>query len=154
MDALFRPLFDISQRIAGSFLRISLGLILFWIGSLKFVDPSPVVGLLAGSLSFLAFPAFVYVLGVVELIAALLLWSNRGVRYAALLSVGLFAGTLIIFLIAPALTYGEAGFPLLSLVGQFLLKDLLLMAASVSLVAMDSRRQPQMVAAVEPAYQA
>jgi len=154
MDTLFRPFFDISQRIAGSFLRISLGLILFWIGSLKFVDPSPVVGLLAGSLSFLAFPAFVYVLGMVEVIAALMLWSNRGVRYAGLLSVALFAGTLTIFIIAPAVTYGDAGFPLLSLVGQFLLKDLVLMAASVSLVAMDAAKQPQRIPVAAPVYQA
>jgi uncharacterized membrane protein YkgB len=35
----------------------------------------------------------------------------------------IFAGTLTIFLIAPHVTYGAQGFPYLSLVGQFLLKD-------------------------------
>ena len=34
------------QRIATPFLRVSLGVVLSWIGALKFVDPSPVVGLL------------------------------------------------------------------------------------------------------------
>ena len=54
---------------------------------------------------------------------------------------GLFAGTLVIFLIAPMVTYGEAGFPLLSLAGEFLLKDLVLFSASVSLVSMASARE-------------
>jgi uncharacterized membrane protein YkgB len=46
-------LFAIAQRIAARFLRISLGIILLWIGALKFVDPTPVVGLLQASLPFL-----------------------------------------------------------------------------------------------------
>jgi uncharacterized membrane protein YkgB len=48
-----------ARRFAGPFLRISLAVILAWIGVLKFVDPSPVVGLLQASLPFLAFNAFV-----------------------------------------------------------------------------------------------
>ena len=39
-----------AQRIAGPFLRLSLAIILAWIGALKFVDPTPVVGLLQASL--------------------------------------------------------------------------------------------------------
>ena len=42
-----------ARRINGPFLRISLAIILAWIGALKFVDPSPVVGLLQASLPFL-----------------------------------------------------------------------------------------------------
>jgi uncharacterized membrane protein YkgB len=132
--------FALTQRIAAPFLRISLGLIIFWIAALKFVDPSPVVGLLQGSLPFLAFPAFVYVLGVLEIVAALLLLGNVYVRYVGFGVMALFAGTLTIFLVAPGVTYGQAGFPLLSLVGQFLLKDLVLFAAALSLVAIDSAR--------------
>ena len=51
MDALFAT----AQRIAAPLLRISLGIIVLWIGALKFVDPSPIVMLLKGSLPFLAF---------------------------------------------------------------------------------------------------
>ena len=134
------PVFALTQRIAAPFLRLSLGLILLWIGALKFVDPSPVVGLLQGSLPFLALPAFVYLLGVLEVIAALLLFGNAYVRYVGFGVMALFAGTLTIFLIAPGLTYGDAGFPRLTLVGQFLLKDLVLFATAVALVAADSAR--------------
>lgn len=125
----------LARRISPVFVRVALGVVLLWIGALKFVDPAGVVGLLEASLTFLAFPAVVYVLGVLEVIAALLLFTGKALPYASLLLVGLFGGTLLIFLIAPAVTYGDAGFPLLSLPGEFLLKDVVLMAASVSVAA-------------------
>jgi uncharacterized membrane protein YkgB len=121
-----------AQRIAGPFLRISLALILAWIGALKFADPTPVVGLLQASLPFLALPAFVYLLGAVEIVTAFLLVTGIALPYAGLVTIGLFAGTLTIFVIAPSVT----GFPLLTLAGQFLLKDLGLMAAAVNVIAM------------------
>ena len=130
-------LFMITQRLAAPVLRISLGIVLLWIGALKFVDPTPVVGLLQASLPFLASSTFVYLLGVLEVLAALALFGNIGVRYVGLLILVLFAGTLTIFLIAPGLT----GFPVLTLVGQFLLKDLVLAAATVTVIATDVARE-------------
>ena len=60
MDALSQ----LMNRIAYPFLRITMGLVLVWIGGLKFVDPSPVVGLIGASpFAFLASSGFVYLLG-------------------------------------------------------------------------------------------
>jgi uncharacterized membrane protein YkgB len=132
-----------AQRFAGPFLRISLAVILAWIGALKFVDPSPVVSLLQASLPFLAFSAFVRVLGAVEIVTAILLVTGVALPYAGLVTIGLFAGTLTIFVIAPGVT----GFPFLTLAGQFLLKDLGLMAAAVNVIAMSSLAQPVAAAA-------
>jgi uncharacterized membrane protein YkgB len=60
--------------------------------------------------------------------------------YAGVIVVALFAGTLTILLITPTVT----NIPTLSLVGQFLLKNLGLMAAAVQIIAMapvhESRR--------------
>ena len=131
-------LFALTRAIAPKFLRYSMALILLWIGGLKFADPSPVVGLLQASFSFLASNQVVYLLGLVEVILAILLAAGIGVRYVGLAVMGLFVGTLAIFLIAPAVTYGDRGFPFLSLPGEFLLKDLVLMAAAMALVAMES----------------
>ena len=132
-----------ARRISGPFLRFSLALILAWIGALKFVDPSPVVGLLQASLPFLASNAFVYVIGVVEIAVAILLITGVAQPYAGMVTVGLFVGTLTIFVIAPSVT----GFPTLSLAGQFLLKDLGLMAAAVNVIAMAPVREPRRAAA-------
>lgn len=138
MDALTQLI----SRISYTFLRLSMGLVLVWIGGLKFVDPSPVVGLIGASpFSFLASNGFVYLLGAGEVIVGLLLWANIQVKYVAILNMGLFVGTIAILILTPMVAYGEAGFPLLSLPGEFLLKDTVLMAASASLSAMASAQE-------------
>jgi uncharacterized membrane protein YkgB len=134
-------LFELTDKVAPRLLRWSLALVLLWIGALKFADPTPVVGLLEASLSFLAFPAFVYVLGVFEVGAALLLFFGAALRYVGILTAGLFVGTLLIFLIAPGVSYGEAGFPSMTLAGEFLLKDAVLLSAAL-MVARSSTRDP------------
>jgi uncharacterized membrane protein YkgB len=94
-------------------------------------------------LPFLAFSTFVYVLGAIEISVAILLVAGVALPYAGLLTVGLLASTLTIFVIAPAVT----GFPRLSLTGQFLLKDIGLMAAAVKVIAMAPAREPRRIAA-------
>jgi reactive chlorine resistance protein C len=131
-------LLTLVERIAGPLLRISLGLVLLWIGALKFADPTPVVGLLHASLPLLASKGFVYGVGVLEIVASILLFAGMGVRYIGLLVLILFAGTLTIFAVAPAVTFGSKGFPYLSLAGQFLLKDFVLAAAAIAMVALES----------------
>lgn len=139
MDGLFAAI----ERTWAPFLRLSLAVILIWIGALKFVNPAPIIGLLHASplWGFLATNDFVYVLGALELLGALFLLLNRAVRYVGLLVVLLFVGTLSIFVTAPAVTFGTPqGFPILSLAGQFLLKDLGLAAAALAAVAHDVRQ--------------
>ena len=97
-------------------------------------------GLLAASLPLFAHNGFVYTLGALEILAALALFAGIWVRYVGLGILLLFGGTLTIFLVAPAITYGPHGFPVLSLLGQFLLKDTVLAAAAVNLIALDSVR--------------
>lgn len=130
-------------------LRYSLALVLFWIGALKFADPAPVVGLLDASLPFLAFAGLVYVLGVFELTAAALLVWGTALRAVTPIVAGMFGGTLLIFVVAPAVSYTEAGFPMLSLAGEFLLKDIVLLAATLSVFAAEpvgaTRTQPEVI---------
>lgn len=128
MESLFR----VAGQLSAPALRLSLAVVLGWIGALKFVDPIPVVELLRASFPFLAVPGFVYLLGAAEVTAAFLLVAGLARRWVGLVCMGLFAGTLTIFAIAPAVSFGEAGFPHLTLAGEFLLKDLVLLAASAA----------------------
>jgi uncharacterized membrane protein YkgB len=132
----FKTLFNLAERVAGPLLRISLGVVLLWIGSLHLQNPHSIVVLLSMSLSFLAYSTFVYVLGALEVIAGVLLIAGLWVRYVGLLTLVLFAGTLTIFVIAPGVT----GFPVLNLTGQFLLKDIVLASAAITVVARDVAR--------------
>src|SRR5260370_42701363 len=101
---LMKTLFNFAERLAGPLLRISLGLVLLWIGSLHLQNPQSIVVLLSLSLPFLAYSAFVYVLGALEVIAGIMLIAGLWVRYVGLLTLVLFAGTLTIFVIAPGVT--------------------------------------------------
>jgi uncharacterized membrane protein YkgB len=131
-----KTLFSFAERLAGPLLRISLGLVLLWIGSLHLQNPQSIVVLLSLSLPFLAYSGFVYVLGALEVIAGIMLIAGLWVRYVGLLTLVLFAGTLTIFVIAPGVT----GFPVLNLTGQFLLKDIVLASAAITVVARDATR--------------
>jgi len=88
----------------------------------------------------------VYLLGAGEVVIGALLFANIQVKYVGILTMGLFVGTLAILILTPKVAYGDAGFPLLSLPGEFLLKDIVLMAASASLSAMASSREMTQVA--------
>ena len=132
-----KTVFQFVERIAPYLLRISLGLVLLWIGALHLQNPHSILVLLSMSLPFLASSTFVYVLGALEVIAGVLLIAGLWVRYVGLLTLILFAGTLTIFVLTPGLT----GFPLLTLTGQFLLKDLVLAAAALTVAATDASRQ-------------
>lgn len=147
MDALTQLI----SRIAYPFLRIAMGIVLVWIGGLKFVDPSPVVGLIGASpFAPLASNGFVYMLGAGEVIVGVLLWANIQVKYVGILNMLLFVGTIAILILTPKVAYGDAGFPLLSLPGEFLLKDIVLMAASASLSAMAQTQEMAQVRTSQP----
>src|SRR5260370_30020044 len=101
-ENIMKTVFQFVERIAPYALRISLGLVLLWIGALHLQNPQSIVVLLSMSLPFLASSAFVYVLGALEVIALVLLIAGLWVRSVGLLTLALFAGTLTIFVIAPA----------------------------------------------------
>ncbi|GHO68366.1 hypothetical protein KSC_072580 [Ktedonobacter sp. SOSP1-52] len=71
------------------------------------------------------------------IVAAIPLIAGAWLRYVGLLCLVLCTGTLTIFVIAPAVT----GFPALTLYGEFLLKDVVLAAATVSIIAMEAAKQ-------------
>jgi uncharacterized membrane protein YkgB len=142
-----KDVFQFVEHLAPYLLRISLGLVLLWIGALHLQNPQSIVVLLSMSLPFLASSVFVYVLGALEVIAGVLLIAGLWVRYVGLLTLVLFAGTLTIFVLAPAVT----GFPLLTLIGQFLLKDVVLASAAITVAATDAAKHEAKLGVVKKA---
>jgi uncharacterized membrane protein YkgB len=119
-------------------------LVIVWIGALKFTDyeanliqplvaNSPLMGWVYGVVSVTTFSA---VLGVVELTAAALIavkpWAPKASIVGSLMAIGMFVATLSFMLTTPGVVAPEAGgFPVLSLVGSFLVKDVVLLAAAL-----------------------
>jgi uncharacterized membrane protein YkgB len=145
--------FQIAEKGAGSFhflalLRWALVVIFLWFGGMKFtayeaagiapfIAHSPIMGWLH---ALFGIQGASYVIGVIELstAAALILGAVQPVFSAlgAAMSAATYVITLTFFLSTPGVAEPAAGgFPAISAApGQFLLKDLVLLAASLSLL--------------------
>ncbi|MDQ3418592.1 MAG: DoxX family membrane protein [Acidobacteriota bacterium] len=124
-------------------LRVSLGLVYLWFGALKVLGMSPVVELvraanplLATLPLYVALAAFEVGLGVVLLVGT---WTRMGAAAATLHLFGTFA----VVVSSPRLVF-QPWFPFLTMEGEFLIKNLVLLAAAAALwsLSRQSSRTP------------
>jgi uncharacterized membrane protein YkgB len=137
----------VDQRLmsgGGNVIRYGLVIVIVWIGALKFtaseatriqpfIEHSPFMSWLNGVFSVQTLAA---VLGTIEIAAAVLIalrhWLPLLSAVGSAVATLLFIGTLSFLFTTPGVTDAAAGgFPALSSIGQFLLKDLVLLGASV-----------------------
>jgi reactive chlorine resistance protein C len=141
------------EPVTRAALYVSLAVIYFWFGGMKFteyeaqglvplVSNSPLLSWFYAVFSVRGFATF---LGFVEisiglLVFAGLVWSTAG-ALGGLLSAGLFVTTLTFMASTPGVFESGLGFPAITVApGQFLLKDLGLLAASLWIVTDSARR--------------
>ena len=131
-------------RFGGTLARYGLVLVIGWIGLLKFfeyeaqgIEPlvanSPFMSWVYDVFSVTTFSAM---LGVVEVTAAVLLavkpWWPKVSAVGSVIAIGLFVATLSFLFTTPGIGEESAGgFPLLSLNGSFLIKDVALLGIAV-----------------------
>jgi len=130
---------EIVRAIRVTFLlRLSLAGIFFWFGMLKLAGVSPVVSLLKSTMPFLAGSPYIELIGIAEIVIAIGLVIERfSDQAAALMIIHLFC-TLSLAIVAPTIVFAPA-FPVLTLDGEFLAKNLVLITAG--LVVISSRRR-------------
>jgi uncharacterized membrane protein YkgB len=133
--------------------RYGLVLTLLWIGGMKFTayEAEGIMGFVTNSplmnwaYSLFSVRSFAALLGVTEIIIALLIasrpFSARAAFVGGALAVGMFLTTLSFLVTTPGVwEVSVGGFPALSVVpGQFLAKDFVLFGASLRLFGEDSR---------------
>ncbi len=125
-------------------IRYGLVLVLLWIGGMKFTayEAEGISGLVANSplmswaYQILGNRPFSAAVGVTELVIAVLIaarpYSAKTSAIGSLLAIGMFLTTLSFMLSTPGVVEPSQGFPILSVVpGQFLLKDVVLLGASI-----------------------
>jgi uncharacterized membrane protein YkgB len=112
-------------------LRVTLGLIFFWFGALKLLGASPILTILKQTYPFVPLMPFTIVLGVWEVLIGCGLMTKRALRCALVLLCFHLAGTFISLLFAPLLFFRH-GSPLwLTVEGEFVAKNMVLMAAGL-----------------------
>ena len=112
-------------------LRVCLGIVFVWFGSLKLIGKSPVAELVAHTVYWVPSELFVPFLGVWEIAVGV------GLLFAAALRLTLFlfwlqmAGTFLVLVVKPAIAFQGGNPLLLTTEGEFVIKNLVLIAAGL-----------------------
>jgi uncharacterized membrane protein YkgB len=112
-------------------LRLALGAVFFWFGALKIFANSPVTSLIQQTYAFLPIGIFIFVLGVWEMLIGVGIIFKCALRIVLVLLAVHLVGTFTAVLLNPRLFFVQ-GFPLcLTVDGEFVMKNLVLMTAAL-----------------------
>jgi uncharacterized membrane protein YkgB len=118
------------ERHGYRLLRIAMGIIFIWFGALKPFGLSPAEALVARATAWIPIPGFLYVLAVWEVAIGVCFLYQPLVRWAVVLLFLHMPGTMLPLITLPDTTW--ARFPVaLSLEGQYIVKNLVLISAGL-----------------------
>lgn len=112
-------------------LRLALGVVFLWFGLLKVMGRSPVARLIAATVYWMSPSAFIPWLGVWEMVVGLGLLFTRALRVTLLLFWLQLAGTLFALVLRPDITFQGGNPLLLTAEGEFIVKNLVLIAGGI-----------------------
>lgn len=111
-------------------LRFSLGIIFIWFGYLKIIDASPAKEVVSATIFWIDAEVFFPILGIWEVLIGLFLCFKRTIRIAIGLLLFQMPGTFLPLIILPEVCFEN--FPLeLSMEGQYIIKNLILISAAI-----------------------
>lgn len=123
------------RRWSLTLLRISLGIVYVWFGAMKVIGTSPVVDLIQNLHPNYPEPMFCLVLGVWEIVIGLGFLSGKFLRTTLILMWAQMGGIMIGLFTDPELFFQPASPISLTYDGEFLIKNLVLIAASLVIAA-------------------
>lgn len=127
-------LIEFLRKHSSLILRLSLGIVFVWFGALKVTGTSPVADLLEKTVWWLPSSATVLALGITEVVIGLGLIFRIAPRVILLLFTLQMIGTFLTFFVVPGMMF--EGNPLkLTVLGEFVVKNLVLLAAGLSVAA-------------------
>lgn len=123
------------RRVGLTLLRISLGVVFVWFGALKVANVTPVAELVAATLPFVNPAWFVPVLGAVEMVLGLGLLLGRAITVVSAVLVAHLCGTFLVLGMQPELAFQNGNPLLLTTIGEFVIKNVVLIASALVLAA-------------------
>jgi uncharacterized membrane protein YkgB len=112
-------------------LRVSVGLVFVWFGLLKVFDVSPVSDLVTQTVYWFDPDGVVLALGIVEVVVGSLLLVGKWLRLALALFAAQMIGTFLVFFVLPEVAFRNGNPLLLTVEGEFVVKNLVLLAAGI-----------------------
>jgi putative oxidoreductase len=129
----------LAHRHGMPMLRVALGIVFMWFGALKVVGASPVGEIVARTLFVLPARPTILALGIVEMAIGVSFLTGRLVKAALAVFLVQMSGTFLTLVLIPDLTFQHGNPLLLSTVGEFVIKNLVLITAGIALAG--SRRR-------------
>ena len=120
------------ERWGVTALRWALGIVFIWFGVLKVIGKSPVEDLVADTAYFLPSGFVVPTIGVFEIIVGLGLLIPVALRLTLLLFWAQMAGTFLVLVLHPGLSFQDGNPLLLTVTGEFVIKNLVLITAGLA----------------------
>jgi uncharacterized membrane protein YkgB len=140
IDTIDSAVTTVLQRYGISALRIALAVVFIWFGTLKVIDRSPVEDLVKDTIYFLPEDTFFIIIGVWEIIIGIGLLVPVALRLTLLLFWMQMAGTFLSLIILPGRAFQDGNPLLLTVTGEFVIKNLVLIAAGLVIGSTVRRR--------------
>lgn len=132
----------LARRYGITTLRVALGIVYLWFGGLKVADASPVADLVADIVPVVSDRSAVLIVGIVELLVGAGLITGWAIRITLALFFVQMIGTFAILVLQPGDSF-QNGNPLqLTVLGEFVVKNLVLLTAGLVVAASIPRPAP------------
>jgi putative oxidoreductase len=128
------------RRISLPLLRCAFGVVFFWFGALKVVGASPVGDFVAGTLPWFDRAWLIPVVGLFEMVIGVGLIAGRFLFLVCAVLVGHLAGTFLALLMQSEVAFQDGNPLLLAASGEFVVKNLVYIAAALVLAARFDRQ--------------
>ena len=129
------------ENILMTLLRIVIAIVFVWFGALKILGYNPVFDLIHNSMApFLAGGNGLIILGIVEIFIGLMLLTNRVLLFTHILLVLHLLGTFSTFIYGWDVIF-DPHFPILSLAGEFVIKNMIIVMAGLVVLVHESKRR-------------
>jgi uncharacterized membrane protein YkgB len=139
-DSLDRRITTLLRRWSLPALRVSLGIVFVWFGALKIAGATPVTDLVADTVYWFDPDWVVPVLGWAEVIVGVGLVLAVWLRGVLALFVAQMAGTFLVLVVQPDVAFRDGNPLLLTVEGEFVIKNLVLLSAGLVIGATVRRR--------------
>ncbi|HXM19164.1 MAG TPA: DoxX family membrane protein [Candidatus Tumulicola sp.] len=123
-------------------LRLALGIIFIWFGALKVLGISPAAELVASVLTFVPAHTAVLSLGILEIAIGVGLITGLAARLTLLLFALQMAGTFVVLVLKPELSFQQGNPFALTMTGEFVVKNLVLLTAGFAVAAQIPKTRP------------
>jgi uncharacterized membrane protein YkgB len=124
-------------------LRVSLGVVFIWFGALKVADATPVGDLVAATVPWLDRGWFVPALGLAEVLMGIALLIGRYLSLASAVLAAHLCATFLVLVMQPDVAFQSGNPLLLTTIGEFVIKNVVLISAALVIASKLRGTNPQ-----------